>query len=346
MIPSFLCTVFSYSLNAQSAVQNSGDTLYITYRANADSVFFKCLQWNIKLSSEGKNWTGILVIPHAQDIMISYSFDEYRAGIKITGRQQEYAGPLAIHQVPFIKKLSGSVENYSLQSKFLNEERTLTIYLPPAYKKSKKYPVVYLTDGKIVKDYAPYVEHLITHNQLPDVILVGVHAGTSSFDVSKDRRGIEYNKGMSKFIPGSDSLAFDNHLRFFCEEVVNYIQNRFSVTRDRRETLLFGYSNGASFTVSAGIYYPEVFGHIISGSISWDLSIKTPAWKPDLYPRYHLAAGRLENDFLKTTRVWGDVLKSDDKEFTLSEFNAGHDPIMWRSFFLDRLEHILSHKRD
>ncbi|WP_307454122.1 alpha/beta hydrolase-fold protein [Chryseobacterium camelliae] len=41
----------------------------------------------------------------------------------------------------------------TFKSKILNEERTLNIYLPQNFDKTKSYPVIYLLDGSMNEDF-------------------------------------------------------------------------------------------------------------------------------------------------------------------------------------------------
>ena len=65
----------------------------------------------------------------------------------------------------------------TLDSKILNEKRTLNIYLPQTYDKTKSYPVIYILDGSMNEDFL----HLVGLQQffnmqfkIPDFIIVGI----------------------------------------------------------------------------------------------------------------------------------------------------------------------------
>jgi len=347
----FLLFILAISFNtyAQNTIKARNDTLYINYTGKADSVIFKCLDWSIKLNNQAKNWLGVIPVKNVNEFIAAYSFTNFKNGVRHTGPLREWAGKSLHPLAPRLKKIEGHIVNATIKSNFLNEERLITIYLPPGYNNKRKYPVIYMTDGKIVKDYAHYLEFLIKERQIFPLILVGIHAGFSptieKYDASKDRRALEYNKGFAKFVPGADSSIFTNHMLFFCKEVPAYIERHFSVSSQRADRVLYGFSNGGSFTVSVGLSYPMLFGNIISGSIGWELSLEVPNWDKTNYPRYHLVSGILEPGFLKTTVDWAGLLRKSNKEFFFKQYNSGHDPVMWRVFFLSRIQGIFRYKQ-
>jgi enterochelin esterase-like enzyme len=338
--------LLSLILTTQSNVWSRNDTLFFEYSGQADSVFFNCLDWRIKLNRKPATelWTGNQPIRNLRSFMAAYSFTNYKYGTEIKGDNQDWAGD-SIRLTPRVKKLKGRLIRKKIRSNSLNEERDITIYVPPRYNSKTKYPVVYLADGNVVTQYALYVEYLIRQKQLPGIILVGVHSSRSSFDgktydPAKDRRSLEYNDGFHKFVKG-DSIRFDRHLQFFCEEVPSFIESNYSVSAQRKDHVLFGYSNGASFTVSAGLKYPQVYANILSSSISWSLALEEPGWNASTAPYYHLASGTLEPTFLKTTDAWALILKHHRVAYSNTHYNSGHDTLMWRYFLLKSLEEIL-----
>ncbi|MFT3911639.1 MAG: alpha/beta hydrolase-fold protein [Ferruginibacter sp.] len=87
---------------------------------------------------------------------------------------------LAQQKMKVVKEfIIGSV--YTIQSKVLNEERTLNIYLPQNYNAndSLKYPVIYLLDGSADEDFI-HIVGLVQFNSfewvnlLPHSIVVGI----------------------------------------------------------------------------------------------------------------------------------------------------------------------------
>jgi len=197
-----------------------------------------------------------------------------------------------------------------------------------------------------VNQYAAYVEYIIISKKIRHLLLVGVHAASSSdgikYDIAKDSRAFEYNDGFAKFVKGSDSTIFQKHLEFFCKEVPEYIQKRYNVSALRSAACLFGYSNGASFTVSAGLYHPEAFSNIISCSVSWLPALKSPQWDAVSYPRYYLGAGSLEPEFYDTTQKWAKLLNEAGKQNHLYKYRAGHDEALWKYFFIETIQKIFA----
>ena len=72
-------------------------------------------------------------------------------------------------------------ESVTINSKILDEDRTLNIYLPHGYSadSTKTYPVIYLLDGSIDEDFI-HISGLVQFgsfswiNMIPETIVVGI----------------------------------------------------------------------------------------------------------------------------------------------------------------------------
>ncbi|WP_336734975.1 alpha/beta hydrolase-fold protein, partial [Chryseobacterium sp. VD8] len=87
--------------------------------------------------------------------------------------QTENVKPLTIGEIRTIK------------SKILNEERTLNIYLPQKFDKTKSYPIIYLLDGSMNEDFIHVTGLVQFFNQMysmPETIVVGI----ANIDRKKD----------------------------------------------------------------------------------------------------------------------------------------------------------------
>ena len=68
-------------------------------------------------------------------------------------------------------------ETRTLKSTILNEDRTLNIYLPEGFDKSKSYPVIYLLDGSANEDFlhiVGLVQFYKMQFNMPDFLVVGI----------------------------------------------------------------------------------------------------------------------------------------------------------------------------
>lgn len=65
----------------------------------------------------------------------------------------------------------------TIKSKILNEERTLNIYLPQNFDKTKSYRIIYLLDGSMNEDFihvAGLVQFFNLMYSMPETIVVGI----------------------------------------------------------------------------------------------------------------------------------------------------------------------------
>ena len=73
----------------------------------------------------------------------------------------------------------------TFKSKILNEDRTLNIYLPQGFDKTKSYPIIYLLDGSMNEDFIHVTGLVQFFNQMysmPETIVVGI----ANIDRKKD----------------------------------------------------------------------------------------------------------------------------------------------------------------
>ena len=157
--------------------------------------------------------------------------------------------------------VTGSLFIYPrLPSPQLNNERAITVYVPPSYAASvRQYPVVYMMDGQNLFDQATahsgewqideHMERLSQANG-PEAIIVGVANGGknrtneySPFEVSEDG--------------GGQAQEF---LSFLTETVMPAVESEFRVSPRRADTLLFGSSLGALISLYCLFEKPGRFG--------------------------------------------------------------------------------------
>lgn len=155
---------------------------------------------------------------------------------------------------------------FAIESEILGQARTLSIYLPHGYDRSKKrFPVLYLIDGGALQDYVPVagLAALATlTGQYPEFIIVGVQTEERSYelttpsDVVYDRKQIRHNGGA------------DDFLRHIIQEVQPLVNKRY---RTSEETLIMGESLAGLFIVDTFLRHPNAFDHYIavSPSVWW-----------------------------------------------------------------------------
>ncbi|MCP4312664.1 MAG: prolyl oligopeptidase family serine peptidase [Bacteroidetes bacterium] len=141
-----------------------------------------------------------------------------------------------------------------IQSKFLNEERTLTIALPDGYYASEdNYPVFYLLDGRTHFQHSGgAVNFLSQRGIIPQVILVSVH------NIDRNR---DFSPVHDERIPTSGGA--DKFLDFMEKEVPSALKEKFRISD---YSLLMGHSFGGTLAVHALNTRPGLFDAFIAVS--------------------------------------------------------------------------------
>jgi predicted alpha/beta superfamily hydrolase len=152
-------------------------------------------------------------------------------------------------------------ESVTFQSKILNQERTLNIYLPESYSKetTKKYPVIYLLDGSMDEDFI-HIAGLVQFgsfswiNMLPESIVVGIsnidrkHDFTYPTNNKKDKKDYPTTGGSEKFIQSLE------------KEIQPFITKTYRITDSKT---LIGQSLGGLLATEILFKKPTLFDHFI-----------------------------------------------------------------------------------
>lgn len=153
----------------------------------------------------------------------------------------------------------------AIKSKILKEERTLNIYLPQNFDKTKPYPIIYLLDGSMNEDFIHVTGLVQFFNQMyamPETIVVGI----ANIDRKRDFTFHTDLKDLQKDYPTTGHS--DKFIGFLEKELKPYIESQFKTT----DTYLFGQSLGGLLATEILLKKPEMFNNyfIISPSLWWD----------------------------------------------------------------------------
>ncbi len=241
--------------------------------------------------------------------------------------------------------LTGDVQIHrDFHSQFLTQDRDLTVYFPPGYRRgdTKRYPVLYLHDGQNLFDGATAfkpgrewrvdetTERLINADEIEPLIVVGI----SNTGVDRVK---EYTPTLDDRL-GSGGRA-DLYGRMLVEELKPFIDSSCRTREGNENTGLGGSSLGGLVSLYLGLRYPDVFGKlaIISPSAWWDYrtiihNVASLASKPNL--RIWLDVGTAEGDAVKELRELRDALVAKgwklDTDLNYSEAaGATHEERAW-----------------
>jgi predicted alpha/beta superfamily hydrolase len=227
----------------------------------------------------------------------------------------------------------------TLKSKILNEERTLNIYLPQNFDKTKSYPIIYLLDGSMNEDFIHVTGLVQFFNQMysmPKTIVVGI----ANIDRKRDFTFHTDLKDLQKDYPTTGHS--DKFICFLEKELKPYIESQFKTT----DTYLFGQSLGGLLATEILLKKPELFNNyfIISPSLWWDdesllkqanqLLTKIPDTKKFIY----VSVGKGEHPIMvKDAEDLYDIFKKSNKKNWTIEYKMmetdNHATILHRSLY-------------
>lgn len=161
-------------------------------------------------------------------------------------------------------------------SRFLADDRDVTVYLPPGYDEQpgRHFPVLYLHDGQNLFDprtsfvpgrtwqVAETADATIGAGEVEPLIIVGV-ANTG------DRRLAEYTPTHDWKMGGGEASKYGQLL---VEDLLPFIAARYRVRHGAENTGLGGSSLGGLVTLYLGLKYPRIFGKlaVLSPSVWWN----------------------------------------------------------------------------
>ncbi|ASW74827.1 esterase [Chryseobacterium piperi] len=226
-----------------------------------------------------------------------------------------------------------------LKSKILNEERTLNIYLPQNYDKTKSYPVIYLLDGSINEDFihvSGLVQFFNLMYSMPETIVVGI----ANIDRKRDYTFHTDLKDLQKDYPTTGHS--ERFITFLEKEVKPLVQSNYKTA----DTYLFGQSLGGLLATEILLKRPEMFNNyfIISPSLWWDdesllkQAKELLAQSPDTKKFIYISVGKGEHPvMIKDAESIDDILKKSGKKNWTIEYKMmegdNHATILHRSLY-------------
>ncbi|WP_202081115.1 alpha/beta hydrolase [Caldalkalibacillus salinus] len=147
--------------------------------------------------------------------------------------------------------LKRTINKENISSEYLNEERSVRVYLPPGYNDLVSYPVVYAQDGQDIFMYgriATLANELILDHGVDPFIIVGI-------DVDKKHRTSEYSTN------GEKSEAYRS---FVVKELIPFIEAHYPVKDSIGHRVLIGDSLGGTVSLDLAMDNPDFFSKVIS----------------------------------------------------------------------------------
>jgi enterochelin esterase-like enzyme len=142
------------------------------------------------------------------------------------------------------------MDNLSLPSKILNDERKYAIYLPPDYETSERsYPVLYLLHGS-GDDHTGWVQFGEVLQITDKAIENGL--ATSMIIVMPDAQS-----GQKGYFNSFDGKW--NYESFFFEEFIPFVEKKYRIKSEKRFRAIAGLSMGGGGAFIYALRHPELF---------------------------------------------------------------------------------------
>ena len=142
------------------------------------------------------------------------------------------------------------MDNLSLPSKILNDERKYAIYLPPDYETSERsYPVLYLLHGS-GDDHTGWVQFGEVLQITDKAIENGL--ATSMIIVMPDAQS-----GQKGYFNGFDGKW--NYESFFFEEFIPFVEKKYRIKPEKRFRAIAGLSMGGGGAFIYALRHPKLF---------------------------------------------------------------------------------------
>ncbi|MSP85732.1 MAG: alpha/beta hydrolase [Flavobacteriaceae bacterium] len=179
----------------------------------------------------------------------------------------------------------------SFPTKFVSP-RTVDIWLPSDYSKSKKYSVIYMHDGQMLFDATTtwnkqewmvddVLSKLTSENKTENLIVVAIwnipairHADLFPKKpllqlTEEEQKLIFENAHKLGYQFNLEDINSDNYLKFIVKEVKPFVDSNFSVFTDADHTAIMGSSMGGLISMYAICEYPKVFSKAACLSTHW-----------------------------------------------------------------------------
>ncbi len=220
--------------------------------------------------------------------------------------------------------------------------RTIWVYTPPGYQTTERYPSVFFHDGG---DYLRFgqtqalFDNLIAAGLLPPCI--GVFVNPSR----EHGRVVDYDLN-----PG--------YARFFADELVPWIDQRYAISSAPAQRVIVGASFGGLIALWIALQRPDLFGCVAAQSsfVSRrdDALIKLFQASPRVPLKIHLMVGSYEThigpfdrdsgeaNFLRGNRALHRVLQAKGYPVAYADYPEGHSWGLWRARLGAALQFLLS----
>lgn len=226
--------------------------------------------------------------------------------------------------------INGQINEEILYSEYLQEEVPLLIYMPDTYMPMQTYQLLIASDGR---DYFQYgklgavVQELMDESEIEDTIVVGI-----PYQDKYIRREMYHPEGEKQAA----------YIRFVAEELLPFLEERFSLEKDREARGLIGDSLAATVSLMIATTYPHLFSRVAMHSpFSNETVIEAVTTLDDTLPFtfYHVigteehkvaTTGDGIQNFLEPNRELHRIFQKKQSDYFFEEFEGNHTWKYWQ----------------
>lgn len=152
----------------------------------------------------------------------------------------------------------GTIEVVEYVSKTVGTTRKATIYLPPKYDKSKKYPVLYLLHG-IGGDHQEWMQGV------PNIILDNLYSQKKAepmIIVMPNGRALPNDKAEGNIYGAEMTKGFEIFERDLIDDLIPFIEGKYSTFTDKDHRAVAGLSMGGGQSLNFGLGNLDKFSFV------------------------------------------------------------------------------------
>lgn len=167
---------------------------------------------------------------------------------------------------------AGRIETFDYRSKVTDTQRQASVYLPPGYSASRRYPVLYLLHG-IGGDQKEWLSVAS-----PDIVLDNLIADGKAVPmivVMPNGRAIADDRAIGDPFTPQKVAGFASFEQDLLQNLIPAIQSHYSTLTDRDHRALAGLSMGGGQSLNFGFAHPDSFAYL--GAFSSAPNTRPPA---------------------------------------------------------------------
>lgn len=225
----------------------------------------------------------------------------------------------------------GTIEETEYASKTVGTNRKVTVYLPPKYDASKKYPVLYLLHG-IGGDHKEWMQGV------PNIIMDNLYAQNKAkpmIIVMPNGRALPNDKAEGNIYGPDKVKGFEIFERDLIDDLIPFIQSKYSTYTDQAHRAIAGLSMGGGQSLNFGLGNLSLFAYV--GGFSSAPNTKQPELLiPDVTATKQankllwMVCGSKDGLMFNSSRLKAFCDKND-VPCTLIQYPEGqHDFVVWK----------------